>query len=86
MSSTVLFEMNDVLCRYGRDLRVARLARSCARTPSFVDADALAETLGRVGSLREDEEPVRRPRRSASRGRSTDTGFNAGRAAGGLAI
>ena len=65
--------MNDVLCRYGRDLRVARLARSCARTPSFVDdsaknvagaeraghvcvdADALAETLGRAGLLREDE-------------------------------
>jgi hypothetical protein len=37
MISTVLFDINDVLCRYNREVRVARLARDCAKTSSFVE-------------------------------------------------
>jgi glucose-1-phosphatase len=38
MISTVLFDMNDVLCRYDRAVRVSRLARLCGKTDSEVEA------------------------------------------------
>jgi hypothetical protein len=36
--SAVLFDMNEVLCRYDREARIACLARVCAKAPSFVEA------------------------------------------------
>jgi glucose-1-phosphatase len=36
--SAVLFDMNDVLCRYDRAARVAALARASGRSPAFVEA------------------------------------------------
>ncbi|MGD0561447.1 MAG: HAD family phosphatase [Roseiarcus sp.] len=38
MISAVLFDMNEVLCRYDREARIACLARVCAKAPSFVEA------------------------------------------------
>jgi len=38
MISTVLFDMNDVLFRYDRSVRVARLARLCGKPASAVEA------------------------------------------------
>lgn len=38
MVSTVLFDMNDVLCRYDRELRIAHLARASGKSPTFVEA------------------------------------------------
>jgi glucose-1-phosphatase len=38
MISTVLFDMNDVLCRYDREARVAHLARASGKSPAFVEA------------------------------------------------
>jgi len=54
MISTILFDMNNVLCRYSREVRVARLARDCARTPSFVEDAVWAsgyEDLGDAGAM-----------------------------------
>jgi putative hydrolase of the HAD superfamily len=36
--SAVLFDMNDVLCGYDRKARIAALARTCGKTPAFVEA------------------------------------------------
>ncbi len=38
MISTVLFDMNDVLFRYDRGVRVARLARLCGKPAAAVEA------------------------------------------------
>ncbi|MGO9742398.1 MAG: HAD family hydrolase [Roseiarcus sp.] len=38
MLSTLLFDMNDVLCRYDRAARIATLAAISGRTPDFVEA------------------------------------------------
>lgn len=38
MISAVLLDMNEVLCRYDRDARVAFIARACGKAPSFVEA------------------------------------------------
>ncbi|MGO4871254.1 MAG: HAD family hydrolase [Roseiarcus sp.] len=54
MISAVLFDMNDVLCRYDRNARVAWLARACGRTPSFVEAAIWGsgyEDLGDAGTM-----------------------------------
>ncbi len=52
--ATVLFDMNDVLCRYDRAKRIAALARVCDRTPAFVEAAIFAsgfEDSGDAGAL-----------------------------------
>ena len=54
MISTVLFDMNDVLCRYDRELRVARLARASGKSPAFVEAAIWGsgyEDLGDSGAM-----------------------------------
>ena len=54
MISTAIFDMNEVLCRYDREVRVARLARDCAKTPSFVEDAIWAsgyEDLGDAGAM-----------------------------------
>ncbi len=46
--------MNEVLCRYDRDARVACLARVCAKAPSFVEAAIWGsgyEDLGDFGAM-----------------------------------
>ena len=52
MISTILFDMNDVLCRYSREVRVARLARDCVRTPSFVEDAVWASGYEDLGERR----------------------------------
>ena len=77
MISTILFDMNDVLCRYDREARIGDLARACGKTPSFAEAAIWRsgyEDLGDTGAM------------DADGYRSTARGFNAGRGAGGLAI
>ncbi len=54
MISTVLFDMNDVLCRYDRAIRVARLAEASGKPPSFVEAAIWGsgyEDLGDLGAM-----------------------------------
>ncbi len=54
MISTVLFDMNDVLCRYHRQARVEHLARVCGRSPAFVDQAIWGsgyEDLGDCGDM-----------------------------------
>ena len=38
MISTVLFDMNDVLCGYDREVRIAHLARASGKPPASVEA------------------------------------------------
>jgi glucose-1-phosphatase len=54
MISTVLFDMNDVLCRYDREARIAHLARASGKSPAFVEAAVWAsgyEDLGDAGAM-----------------------------------
>jgi glucose-1-phosphatase len=54
MISTVLFDMNDVLCRYDREVRVAHLASASGRSPAFVEAAIWGsgyEDLGDTGAM-----------------------------------
>jgi glucose-1-phosphatase len=54
MISTVLFDMNDVLCRYDREVRVAHLARASGKSPAFVEAaiwQSGYEDLGDSGAI-----------------------------------
>jgi glucose-1-phosphatase len=54
MISTILFDMNDVLCRYDREARIGGLARACGKTPSFVEAAIWRsgyEDLGDTGAM-----------------------------------
>ncbi len=54
MISAVLFDMNEVLCRYDRDARVACLARACGKAPSFIEAAIWGsgyEDLGDCGAM-----------------------------------
>ncbi len=54
MISIVLFDMNDVLCRYDREVRIAHLARACGHSPAFVEAAIWGsgyEDLGDCGAL-----------------------------------
>jgi glucose-1-phosphatase len=54
MISTVLFDMNDVLCRYDREARIAYLARAAGKSPSFVEAAIWGsgyEDLGDSGAI-----------------------------------
>jgi putative hydrolase of the HAD superfamily len=51
--SAVLFDMNEVLCRYDRAARVASLARACGKAAAFVDAAIWGsgyEDLGDAGA------------------------------------
>jgi glucose-1-phosphatase len=54
MISTVLFDMNDVLCRYDREARIAHLARATGKSPAFVEAAVWGsgyEDLGDSGAV-----------------------------------
>jgi glucose-1-phosphatase len=54
MISTVLFDMNDVLCRYDRQARIAGLARAAGKSPAFVEAAVWGsgyEDLGDSGAM-----------------------------------
>jgi glucose-1-phosphatase len=54
MISTVLFDMNDVLCRYDREARIAQLARASGESPAFVEAAVWGsgyEDLGDMGAI-----------------------------------
>jgi HAD superfamily hydrolase (TIGR01509 family) len=56
--SAVVFDMNDVLCRYDRAARVARLAQASGRDPVAIEAaiwDSGYEDLGDVGAMDADE-------------------------------
>jgi glucose-1-phosphatase len=52
--SAVLFDMNDVLCRYDKGARIAEIARACGRSPDFVEAaiwDSGYEDRGDEGAM-----------------------------------
>jgi glucose-1-phosphatase len=54
MISTILFDMNDVLCRYDREARIDGLARACGKAPSLVEAAIWRsgyEDLGDAGAM-----------------------------------
>lgn len=54
MISAVLFDMNDVLCRYERDRRIEWLSRLCGRPPAVVEAAIWSsgyEDLGDAGTM-----------------------------------
>ncbi len=54
MISAVLFDMNEVLCHYDHDARVAVLAHACGKAPSFVEAAIWRsgyEDLGDAGAM-----------------------------------
>jgi glucose-1-phosphatase len=54
MISTVLFDMNDVLCRYDREARIAHLARATGKSLAFVEAAVWGsgyEDLGDSGAV-----------------------------------
>ena len=54
MISTVLFDMNDVLCRYDREARIVQLARASGKPPAFVEAAVWGsgyEDLGDMGAM-----------------------------------
>ena len=56
--SAVLFDMNDVLCRYDKGARILSLANSSRREPSFIEAAIWRsgyEDLGDAGALDADE-------------------------------
>ena len=54
MITTVLFDMNDVLCRYDRAARIARLAEACGQPPAFIETAIWGsgyEDLGDIGAM-----------------------------------
>jgi glucose-1-phosphatase len=54
MISTVLFDMNDVLCRYDREARIAHLARATGKSLAFVEGAVWGsgyEDLGDSGAV-----------------------------------
>ena len=54
MVSLVLFDMDNVLCRYDRAVRVAHLSRLCGRSPGEVEAAIWGsgfEALGDAGAI-----------------------------------
>ena len=54
MISTVLFDMNDVLCGYDREVRIAHLARASGKPPASVEAAIWGsgyEDLGNSGAM-----------------------------------
>jgi glucose-1-phosphatase len=54
MISSILFDMNDVLCRYDRAVRIAHLARASGKPPALVEAAIWGsgyEDLGESGAM-----------------------------------